>query len=87
MPTLSDLNDELDYDSWESDPDVKRYRAAEMMEDVVTTFSTETAPGPPPAAPNKSIPVIPSIDSLNAAMILSEDRLFFISIPIGTNDV
>ena len=25
--------------------------------------------------------------NFNAAMILSEDRLFFISIPIGTNDV
>ena len=46
-----------------------------------------TAPGPPPAAPNNGIPVIPSTYSLNAALILSEDRLFFISTPIGTNDV
>ena len=58
-----------------------------MMEDVVPTFSAETAPGPPPAAPNRSIPVIPSVDSLNAAMIFSEDRLFFISILFGTNNV
>ena len=57
------------------------------MEDVVPAFSTATAPGTPPAAPNNSIPIISSTHSLNAAMILSEDRLFFISIPIGTNNV
>ena len=58
-----------------------------MIDEVVLTFPIATAPGPPPAAPNNGIPVIPSTDSLNAAMILSEDRLFFISISIGTNDV
>ena len=57
------------------------------MDEVVPTFPIETAPGPPPAAPNNSIPAITSTDLLNAAMILSEDRLFFIRIPIGTNDV
>ena len=84
---LSALNDELDDELWRSDPDARRWRAAEAMDEVVPTFSIETAPGPPPAAPNDSIPAIPSIDLLNAAMILSEDRLFFISIPIDTNDV
>jgi hypothetical protein len=45
-PTFSDLNNKLDYDLWESDPDAIQYRAAEMMEDIVPTFSTATAPGP-----------------------------------------
>ena len=45
------------------------------------------APGPPPAAPSTSIPITPSIELLHATMILSEDKLFFISIPIGTNNV
>ena len=72
---------------WGSDPDAQQWRAAEMMDEVVPTFPITTAPGPPPAAPNNGIPVIPSTDLLNAAMILSEDILFFISIPIGTNDV
>ena len=86
-PTLSELNNELDDELWRSDPDAKRWRAAEMMDEVVPTFPIETAPVPPPAAPNNGIPAIPSTDLLNAAMILSEDRLFFISIPIGTNNV
>jgi hypothetical protein len=86
-PTLSELNNKLDDELWESDPDAKRWRAVEMMDEVVPTFPIEPAPGPPPAAPNNSIPAIPSIDSLNLTMILSEDRLFFVSIPIETNDV
>ena len=36
---------------------------------------------------HKSKPTIPTLANINAAMILSEDRLFFISNPIGTNDV
>ena len=58
-----------------------------MMDEVVPAFTIETAPGPPPAAPNYGIPAIPSPDSLNAVMVLSEDRFFFISTPIGTNGV
>ena len=58
-----------------------------MDDEVVPTFPIETAPGPPPAAPNYGIPAIPSTDLLNAVIILSKDRLFFISIPIGTNNV
>ena len=83
---------------WDSDPDTKLWRAAELVYDFAPAFGTDTAnallqglpdvsPGPPPAAPSKTIPTIPSIDEINASMILSEDRLFFISIPIGTNDV
>ena len=70
-----------------SDPDAQRWRAVDMMDEVVPTFPIETTPGPPPADPNNGIPVIPSTNSLNAAMILSEDILFFFSIPIGTNTV
>ena len=84
---LSALNDELDDELWRSDPDARWWRAAEAMDEVVPTFPIETALGPPPAAPNNGIPAIPSTNSLNAAMILSQDRLFFISIPIGTNYV
>ena len=58
-----------------------------MLDEVVLTFPLKTATGPPPAAPSTGIPAIPSTDLLNAEMILLEDRLFFISIPIGTNDV
>jgi hypothetical protein len=82
-----DLNNKLDDELWESDPDARRWRAAEVMDETVLTLPIETAPGPPPAAPTNGIPAIPSTDLLNAAMILSEDRLFFISIPIGTNGV
>ena len=82
-----DLNDKLDDELWESDPDAQQWRAAETLDEVVPTFPIETAPGPPPAAPNNSVPAIPYTDLLNAAMILLEDRLFFISIPIGTNNV
>ena len=45
------------------------------------------APGPPPAAPNTFKPAIPTLAALNSSMILSDDRLFFISIPFGSNDV
>jgi hypothetical protein len=48
---------------------------------------TSKAPGPPPAAPSTCTPAVPFLAALNAAMILSEDRLFFISIPFGSNDV
>jgi len=86
-PMLSEFNNKLDDELWESDPDAKQWRAVEMMDEVVPIFPIETAPGPPPAAPNNSIPAIPSTNSLNSTMILSEDRLFFISIPNGTNNV
>ena len=42
--------------------------------------------GPPPAAPAHSIPSIPAIHLLTAAIIRSDDRLFFVSHNIGAND-
>ena len=97
-PSLSDLNDELDKELWDSDPDAKQWRAAELVHDVVPALHTTTAnalrrglpeiaSGPPPSAPSTVKPTIPTLAALNAAMIMSPDRLFFISIPIGTNDV
>ena len=57
--------------------------------EIAHTFNVaaSTAPGPPPAAPIICNPKIPTLAVLNAAMILSEDRLFFISIPFSSNDV
>jgi len=86
-PKLLYLKDKFDDEFWESDPDSQQWRAAEVMDEIVPTFFIETAPGTPPAAPSNGVPASPSTNLLNAAMILSEDRLFFVSIPIGTNDV
>jgi hypothetical protein len=41
--------------------------------------------GPPPAAPAHSIPTIPAIHLLTAAIISSSDKLFFVSHSIGAN--
>jgi hypothetical protein len=41
--------------------------------------------GPPPAAPDHSIPTIPAIYLLTAAIISSSDKLFFVSHSIGAN--
>jgi hypothetical protein len=70
-PKLFGLNNELDDEFWESDPDAQQSRAAEVMDEVVPTFLIKTAPGPPPADPSNGVPAIPSTDLLNAAMILS----------------
>ncbi len=43
------------------------------------------ATGPPPAGPTHSIPKIPAIHLLTAAIINSVDRLFFVSHSIGAN--
>ena len=86
-PKLLYLKDKFEDEFWEYDPDSQQCRAAEVMDQVVPTFLIKTAPGPSPAAPSNGVPAISSTNLLNAVMILSEDRLFFISIPIGMNDV
>jgi hypothetical protein len=97
-PTLSDLNDELDKEFWDSDPDFKLWQAAEPVIDSAPAFSAthanamrlglpDTSLGPPPEAPNTGTPSIPSLPALLAALILSEDNLFFVTISIGTSDV
>jgi hypothetical protein len=72
-----------------SDGNAKLWREAEIEHDIAHTFNvaTSTASGPPPAAPSTCNPTIPTLAALNAAMIRSEDRLFFISIPFSSNDV
>ena len=93
-PSLSDLNDEIDKDLWDSDPDAKQWREAELVHEFVPTLKSTTssalrqglpdiAPGPPPSAPITVNPTIPTLAAFNAAMILSADRLFFISTPIS----
>ena len=42
--------------------------------------------GPPPSAPMHTIPTIPAIHLLTAAIIQSSDKLFFISHSIGSNN-
>jgi hypothetical protein len=42
--------------------------------------------GPPPGAPIHTIPTIPAIHLLTAAIIQSLDKLFFVSHSIGSND-
>jgi hypothetical protein len=42
--------------------------------------------GPPPAAPTHSVPTVPEIHLLMAAIIKSTHRLFFVSHSIGAND-
>ncbi len=42
--------------------------------------------GPPPAAPQHTIPTIPAIHLLTATIIQSTDKLFFVSHSIGSND-
>ena len=42
-PSLSDLNDELDKELWDSDPDAKKWRAAELVHEFVPALQTTTA--------------------------------------------
>ncbi len=77
-PTLDELNRGIH--DWDRD---KSYR--EYMQAALFAVFAARATGPPPEAPHISIPVIPSLEALNAVLILSEDRLFFISVSIGPN--
>jgi hypothetical protein len=77
-PTLEELNRGIH--DWDRDKSYKEYMQAALF----AVFAAR-ATGPPPEAPQISIPVIPSLEALNAVLILSEDRLFFISVSIGPN--
>ena len=86
-PTLSELNDDMDQHFWVQDWEYQKWRRDffEAQWKPVPNLLHGTAPGPPPAAPWVSIPVIPSLEALNAVLVLSDDKLFFISFSIGPN--
>ncbi len=56
-----------------------------MDGDSITTLPVLNT-GPPPAAPIHTIPTIPAIHLLAAAIIQSTDKLFFVSHSIGLNN-
>ena len=80
-PSLSELNDNIASFPWANDAEYERYMSGDLISKlpVLTTR-------PPPAASNHSIPSIPAIQLLTAAIIKSTDCLFFVSHSIGTND-
>jgi hypothetical protein len=80
-PSLSELNDEIAPFQWHNDAEFRRY----MDGDSIATRSVLNT-GPPPAAPKHTIPAIPTIHLLTAAIIQSSDKLFFVSLSIGLND-
>jgi hypothetical protein len=80
-PSLSELNDEIAPFPWASNEERLRY----LEGDSVTKLPVLTT-GPPPAAPIHTVPSVPEIHLLIAAIIKSTDRLFFISHSIGANE-
>jgi hypothetical protein len=79
-PSLSELNDELAPFPWSSDKEFRQY----LQGDSIAKHSILTM-GPPLAAPTHSIPTVPAIHLLTAAIIKSCDKLFFVSHSIETN--
>ena len=65
---------------WASDREFQEY----IHGDSITKLPV-LAMGPPPVAPAHSIPTLPAIHLLTAAIINSVDRLFFVSHSIGAN--
>ena len=80
-PGLSELNDEIAPFQWHNDAEFRWY----MDGNSIATLPVLNT-GPPPAAPNHTIPTIPAIHLLAAAIIQSLDKLFFVSHSIGLND-
>jgi hypothetical protein len=80
-PSLSELNDELAPFPWSRDKEFWQY----LQGDSIAKHSVLKM-GPPPAAPTHSIPTVPAIHLLTAAIIKSCDKLFFVSHSIGTNN-
>jgi len=70
-PSLSELNDDIALFPWAHDAEYECY----MSGDSISKLPVLTT-GPPPAAPNHSIPSIPAIHLLTAAIIKSTDHLF-----------
>jgi hypothetical protein len=80
-PSLSELNNKIAPFQWFNDAEFPQY----MDGDSITTLPVLNT-GPPPAAPNHTIPTIPAIHLLTAAIIQSTDKLLFVSCSIGSND-
>jgi hypothetical protein len=76
-PTLAELNTEILGDDGLMDND-------ELLDtgDLIIPVAGLNI-GPPPAAPSCSIPAVPSANSLAQRIIISADKLFFISHKIG----
>jgi len=84
-PTLSELTD--NFLQWEKDKSYQRCKRAEFEAhfEWVPNLLHGIAPGPSPAAPQVSIPASPSLEALHAVLVLSDDKLSFISVSIGLN--
>ena len=80
-PSLSELNDDIAPFPWADDSEYECYMSGDSISKLLVLTT-----GPPPAAPNHSIPSVPAIHLLTAAIIKSTDRLFFVSHSIGVND-
>jgi hypothetical protein len=80
-PSLSEFNDEIAPFLWSSNDKYWCY----LEGDSVTKLPVLTT-GPSPAAPHHSVPTVPEIHLLMAAIIKSTDRLYFVSHSIGAND-
>jgi hypothetical protein len=80
-PNLSELNNEITPFQWHGNAEFRRYIGSDS---IVMLLVLNTRPSP--AAPNHTIPTIPTIHLLTAAIIQSSDKLFFNSHNIGSND-
>ena len=80
-PSLSELNDEITPFQWHDNAEFQRY----INGNSITTLHVLNT-GPPPAAPNHTIPTIPAIRLLTDAIIQSLDKLFFVSHSICANN-
>jgi hypothetical protein len=78
---LSELNNEIALYCWEREEERQRY-----LDEISIIPLPLLLTGLPPAAPTHSIPAIPSILLLVAAIVRSTDRLFFVSCKFGNND-
>jgi hypothetical protein len=77
---LSELNNDIAPFPWADDSEYECYIAGNFISGIPVLTA-----GPPLAAPNHSIPSVPAIHLLMAAIIRSTDCLFFVSHSIGAN--
>ncbi len=81
LARLSELNDEIAPFPGSSNDEYQRY----LEGDSIATLPVLTTE-PPLATPTHSVPTVPEIHLLMAAVIKSTDQLLFISHNIGAND-